>query len=203
VHILTVRRILDRWGALKGSELDHGWRHLYRLFSYGLDRSAPNLTATVLSHYRVRPTLSETHLLTLLGIALKATIPQSFESIAEGGSLGTRLETLEEILDRNRAKITEIIRRRQNSFTSARRFLVTQVLLSAYFAREDMQEVRFADFGTGLGILPRQLNAPEQYETFAADLIWPNGIPSFRQIPLAERLGVDRGPMPDLSWVRC
>jgi hypothetical protein len=181
---------------------DHGWRDLYRLFSYGLDRSAPNLTATVLSHYRARPTLSETHLLTLLGIALKAIVPQSFESIAEGSSLVARLEALEEILDRNGTGISEIIGRRQNSFTSARRFLVTQVLLSAYFAREDPWEVRFADFGTGLGVLPRQLNAPEQYEAFAADLIWPNGIPSFRQIPLAERLGVDRGPLPDLSWVR-
>ena len=180
---------------------DHGWRELYRLFSYGLDLSAPNLTATVLSHYRARPTLSETHLLTLLGIALKATAPKPFESILAGRSLEFRLKVLEETLHQNRTRIAEIIRSRQNSFTSARRFLVPQILLSAYFVREEIQEVRFADFGTGLGILPRQLNAPEQYQAFAADPIWPDGVPSFRQIPLSARLAVDRGPMPDLRWV--
>jgi hypothetical protein len=180
---------------------DHGWRDLYRVFSHGLDRSAPNLTATVLAHHSARPTSSETHLLTLLGIALKEIAPGPFESIISGGSDNFRLDALEEALDHHRTGISEIIRSRQNSFTSARRFLVPQVLLSAYFARQDGQEARFADFGTGLGILPRQLNSPEQYGAFAADLVWPNGVPAFRQIPLARRLGVDRGPMPDLNWV--
>lgn len=180
---------------------DHGWRELYRLFSYGLDRSAPNLTATALSHHRARPTLSETHLLTLLGIAFKTIAPQSVEFILERRSPELRLKALEEIIERNHVQISKVIRNRQNSFTSARRFLVPQVLLGAYFAREGIEEVRFADFGTGLGILPRQLNAPEQYKEFSSDLIWPNGVPSFRPIPLSVRLGVDRGPMPDLSWV--
>jgi hypothetical protein len=180
---------------------DHGWRDLYRLFSHGLDRSAPNLTATVLAHHRARPTLSETHLLTLLGIALKAIAPEPFESIVAGSSVDSRLNALEETIYQNRSGIAEIISSRQNSFTSTRRFLVPQVLLSAYFARQDGQEVRFADFGTGLGILPRQLNAPEQYEAFAGDLVWPNGVPSFRRIPLSARMGVDQGPMPDLNWV--
>lgn len=61
--------------------------------------------------------------------------------------------------------------------------------------------MRFADFGTGLGILPRQLNAAGQYEAFAANLVWPQGMPRFRPIPLAARHGVDRGPLPDLEWV--
>ena len=180
---------------------DHGWRDLYRLFNYGLDRSAPNLTSAVLSHHRARPTLSATHLLTLLGIALKVIVTQPFESAFADRSLESRLDVLEETIGRNRAAISEIINGRQNSFTSARRFLVPQVLLSAYFARADIQEARFADFGTGLGTLPRQLNSPEQYKAFSADLVWPKGVPSFRKIPLSARLGVDRGPMPDLNWV--
>jgi hypothetical protein len=180
---------------------DHGWRDLYRVFSHGLDRSAPNLTATVLAHHSARPTSSATHLLTLLGIALKESAPGSFESIISDRSAEFRLDALEEALSHHQAEISEIITRRQNSFTSARRFLVPQVLLSAYFAQQDGQEARFADFGTGLGILPRQLNSPEQYGAYASDLVWPNGVPSFRQIPLAARLGVDRGPMPDLNWV--
>lgn len=140
-------------------------------------------------------------MLTLLGIALKEVAPREFELIFSGGSADFRLQTLEETLDRHRVGIAEIIRSRQNSFTSARRFLIPQVVFGAYFARQDGQEARFADFGTGLGILPRQLNSPEQYGAFAADLVWPNGVPAFRRIPLAARLGVDRGPMPDLNWV--
>jgi hypothetical protein len=180
---------------------DHGWRDLYRVFSYGLDRSAPNLTATVLAHHTARPASSETHLLTLLGIALKEIAPEPFDSIVSGSNANVRLASLEETLYQYGAGISEIIRSRQNSFTSARRFLVPQVILSAFFARQDGQEARFADFGTGLGVLPRQLNSAEQYGEFAADLVWPNGVPAFRRIPLAARFGVDRGPMPDLNWV--
>jgi hypothetical protein len=180
---------------------DHGWRALYRLFSHGLDKSAPNLTATILAQRAARPTLSATHLLTLLGIALKAAAPEPFEAIAVDSPVEVRLGILEEVLDQHSTGITEIIKTRQNSFTSARRFLVPQVLLAAYFAQSNQQQVRFADFGTGLGILPRQLNAVGQYDAFAPDLIWPQGMPHFRPIPLATRLGVDRGPLPDLEWV--
>lgn len=108
---------------------------------------------------------------------------------------------LEELLDLQRTGISEIVNTRQNSFTSARRFLIPQVLLSAFFAQQNGLEARFADFGTGLGILPRQLNVVSQYESFAHDLIWPDGTPAFRTIPLATRQGVDRGPLPDLEWV--
>jgi hypothetical protein len=200
-HVLILEAFRNAASGLAEHPQDHGWRDLYRVFSDGLDRSAPNLTATVLAHHSARPTSSETHLLTLLGIALKEIAPDTFESIVSGSSANVRLAALEETLDNYGAGISEIIRSRQNSFTSARRFLVPQVILSAYFAQQDGQEARFADFGTGLGILPRQLNSPEQYGEFAADLVWPNGVPAFRQIPLAARFGVDRGPMPDLNWV--
>jgi hypothetical protein len=199
VQILEEFRIAAR--GLGQHPQDHGWRDLYRLFSHGLDRSAPNLAATVMSHYRARPTLSATHLLTLLGIAIKTVAPEDFESIYVATDTASRLDILEGILKQYLREISAIIESRQNSFTSARRFLVPQVLLGAYFSREDVQEVRFADFGTGLGILPRQLNAFGQYDAFAADLVWPSGVPSFQTIPFSERLGVDRGPMPDLNWV--
>jgi hypothetical protein len=199
--VLILEAFQNAASGLAEHPQDHGWRDLYRVFSDGLDRSAPNLTATVLDHHSARPASSETHLLTLLGIALKEVAPGPFESIVSGSSANVRLAMLEKALGRYRAGISEIIRSRQNSFTSARRFLVPQVILSAYFAQQGGQEARFADFGTGLGILPRQLNSPEQYGEFAADLVWPQGVPTFRPIPLAARFGVDRGPMPDLNWV--
>jgi hypothetical protein len=180
---------------------DHGWRDLYRLFSYGLNRSAPNLTTLTLAEARARPALSATHLITLLGIALKIIASDSFDTIAIDGPMDVRLHALESILDRHRDLISTIVRTRQNSFTSVRRFLVPQVILSSYFSSLNGCQAVFADFGTGLGVLPRQLNSRHQYNTFANDLIWPDGIPTFRTIPLASRLGVDKGPLPDLDWV--
>ena len=76
-----------------------------------------------------------------------------------------------------------------------------QVILGAYFGNVNGTGLRFADLGTGLGILPRQLNSRAQYETFAADLHWPSGIPEFRPLPLAVAYGIDRGPWPDGDWV--
>jgi hypothetical protein len=55
VPILEDFRIAAR--GLGEHPQDHGWRDLYRLFSHGLDGSAPNLTATVMSHHSARPTL--------------------------------------------------------------------------------------------------------------------------------------------------
>jgi hypothetical protein len=141
-------------------------------------------------------------LLTLLGIALKVTAPGSFEEISVDSPAGGRLSTLEDMLKEHAIQIGSIVGQRQNSFTAARRFLLPQVILGAYFSAQPEYDAIFADLGTGLGILPRQLNSPQQYESFARDLIWPNGTPAFRKISLAARLGVDRGPLPDLPWVR-
>lgn len=181
---------------------DHGWRNLYLLFSYGLTNSAPNLTSTVLAHHQARPTLSATHLLALLGIALKVVAPGAIEEVFAGEAVEARLGTLEDMIGEHGPQIGAIVAQRQNSFTAVRRFLLPQVILGAYFAARPDCDATFADLGTGLGILPRQLDSPQQYESFARDLIWPNGTPAFRQISLAARLGVDRGPFPDLPWVR-
>jgi hypothetical protein len=140
-------------------------------------------------------------LLALLGIALKVADPGSFEEFSVDRPVERRLGALEHVIEERRSQIGAIISQRQNSFTAARRFLLPQVILGAYFSARPEYDATFADLGTGLGILPRQLDSPQQYESFARDLIWPNGTPAFRKISLAARLGVDRDPLPDLSWV--
>jgi hypothetical protein len=178
---------------------DHGWRHLYRLFDYGLGEAAPHLEQALLQCYNAR-SLSATHLLTMLGIALKLEADDQFDYLISAEPVGARLIMLENILSRNAPKIEKILISRQNSFTCARRFLVSRVILSAIFSGHDTK-LRFADLGTGLGVMPRQLNSRSQYDAFSDDLVWPGGIPEFRELAMASIFGVDRGPMPDLRWV--
>jgi hypothetical protein len=179
---------------------DHGWRNLYRLFAKALENRAPCITDLVADHFSTHPRTSHSHFVTLLGIAIKTCAQDSFQNLTADLPDSRRLATLERILGEKAETIREILKTRRNSFTGARRFLVPQVLLSAYFAGRG-HAVRFADLGTGLGIMPRQLNSRMLYESFSADLTWPDGIPEFRLIPLVARFGVDRGPMPDLDWV--
>jgi hypothetical protein len=179
---------------------DHGWRNLYRLFAEGLKSRAPGITAIVLDHFSAHPQTSCPHFVSLLGIAVKAITQDGFPVLAVDLPDDHRLAVLERLLIDNRNRIREILSTRRNSFTGARRFLVPQVLLGAYFAG-GRYTVRFADLGTGLGIMPRQLNSRVLYRRFSVDLKWPEGFPEFRRIPLATRFGVDRGPMPDLNWV--
>jgi hypothetical protein len=181
---------------------DHGWRDLYGLFAYGLERSAARLQKTLSDSYHARPT-SATHLLTLLGIALQFEAPSAFiQLLADDNSYETRLSVLEGTLERHSRAISRILLTRQNSFSCARRYLVTQVFLSAYFGGILPGDLNFADLGTGIGILPKELNSPQAYRGFASDLLWPGGIPEFRKLRLASIYGIDRGPMPDLAWVR-
>jgi hypothetical protein len=182
---------------------DHGWRTLYRLFAYGLARpdAAPNL-AEIAATARVRhPYHSAVHLVTLLGIAVNLLAGSASADLLGDRPPAARLVALEDLLGRHRREIEQILTFRQNSFTAPRRFLMPQVLLAAYFAQQN-QPVRFADLGTGLGILPRQLNSKTLFERFSYDLAWPDGYPVYQPIPLEARYGVDRGPFPDLAWVR-
>lgn len=181
---------------------DLGWRELYRLFGYGLaDRAAPQLTQVVTTARATRPDGSDPHLVTMLGIAVKTVAGEAFPQLVGEAPAADRLALLERLLERHRPQIETLLSCRQNSFTGARRFLVPQVLLAAYFAG-DRPPARVADLGTGLGLLPRQLNAASQFDRFAPDLAWPGGQPAFRMVPLAARYGVDRPPLPDLAWVR-
>lgn len=182
---------------------DHGWRELYRLFAYGLEREVPELGDMIVTFRKERSECSFTHLLTLLGIAVKEVVPESFDALIDTvPPPSQRLDALETTLREKGREIAGILALRQNSFTAARRFLIVQIILGAYFQVTPSRRVNFADLGTGLGILPRQLNSWQLFERFTRDLRWNGKQPSFLPIPLAARFGVERGPRPDLRWVR-
>ncbi|MBL7258517.1 hypothetical protein [Paractinoplanes lichenicola] len=181
---------------------DHGWRELYRLFAYGLEQEAPDLGNTVTTSRKARSECSFTHLMTLLGIAVKKVGPASFDELVDARiPPAQRLAALEVTLRDKGGDITEILTSRQNSFTAARRVLVVQIILGAYFGGGRGNTVDFADLGTGLGVLPRQLNSQILFDRFSADLRWNGRQPLFQPIPFAARHGVDRGPRPDDQWV--
>lgn len=180
---------------------DHGWRELYRLIALGLRQDVPALVQT-LAHMRLaQPASSHVHLVTLLGIAIKRVDPAALAMMAGDTPIEGRLGVLIATLDTYAATMVEICTLRQNSFTGARRFLIPQALLGVYFGG-DRGACRFADLGSGLGLLPRQLNVAALYDRWGSDLVWPGGLPAFRTIPLEVRFAVDRAPMPDLEWVR-
>jgi hypothetical protein len=179
---------------------DHGWRTIYKLFDHALRNSSPQLERLLWGCYE-SGTTSPTHLLTLLGIAIKLEFPAEFKALAGESSYGHRTSRLEDLLAQHAALLSQVLMNRRNSFTCARRFLVTQVLLSACFPQSQGVPLNFADLGTGLGILPRQLNSSRLYERFCQDLAWPGGVPAFKHIPLSSVVAVDRGPLPSLDWV--
>ena len=192
------------WRAADGLGLhphDHGWRELYRLFAFGIASGAPLLCEAAVAGRHSRPAGSDTHLVTMLGIAVRRYVPELFAGELAVAPLPVRLDVLERGLHRRGDEVGQILRGRQNSFTGVRRFLVPQVIFGAYFA-DRPAPVRFADLGTGLGIMPRQLNCRQLFDRFVGDLAWPDGRPRYRGIPLATRHAVDRGPFPDLDWVR-
>jgi hypothetical protein len=179
---------------------DHGWRELFRLLDYGFQAASYPLRRTIRNSHAGRPTTGHAHLITVLAIAVKSVAPASLSELTGTAPAAARLSLLDAILVAHDEEIQRILSERQNSFTAARRFLLPQVILGARFSGA-CAPCRFADLGTGLGILPRQLNSRSLYERFAPDLRWPMGTPLFRPVPLEARFGVDRGPMPDLSWV--
>jgi hypothetical protein len=159
------------------------------------------LEKLVLEHHRIRRDSSATHLITLLGISLKLVAAELLDELRSAKKPESCVASLESTLAEHRETIDAILRSRRNSFTGARRFLAPQVLLGAYFAGAT-DAVDFADLGTGLGVLPRQLNARGLFDAFKAGLRWPEGTPAFRAIPFRSRFGVDHGPLPEIDWVR-
>ncbi|RJQ75766.1 hypothetical protein D5S17_20410 [Pseudonocardiaceae bacterium YIM PH 21723] len=139
----------------------------------------------------------------MIGIALKFNLPeQQFTGLVNSDSRAARLTLLDDAVQNHLAEIASTLASRQNSFTGARRFLVPQTILAACMSGYRGPAVNFADFGTGLGILPRQLNSVSMYERFAGDLRWPSGIPAFCPLPVGRKFGVDRAEFPSLKWVR-
>lgn len=195
----ALRRAAHRLGQ---HPQDHGWRELYRLFAHGLGSGrAPQLIDLAEFARAARPHDSDVHVITLLGIAVKSALSHTMPVLLSDRPYHDRLAVLEPHLEAARAQIEDVLASRNNSFTGVRRFLVPQVLLAARFA-DRSEAVRFADLGTGLGVLPRQLNCRHLFERFAPALEWPEGQPLFRAVPLEARFAVDRPPLPDLDWVR-
>lgn len=181
---------------------DHGWREFFRLIHRALDEPSPALREVIALSVAQQPSHAASHLINLLGIAIKSLDARRFDELSRPTDVPPRLAMLQELLQEHRAEVVAIISRRRNSFTATRRFLLPQVLLSAFFARHHVPDMCFADFGTGLGIMPRQLNSERLYSMFCTELSWPGGIPRFRTVPVRRTIGVDRGPLPDLAWVR-
>jgi hypothetical protein len=184
---------------------DHGWRAFFETIHLLLRNGSAPLLRILNESVSERPELASPHNAMLLGAALKSVV-DPFRSRSEIFDASVprhqRAGLLEEMMRQHEEVLTRILLLRQHSFTGVRRFLVPQVLFASYFARQGRGPVNFLDLGTGLGILPRQLNNRHVFERFCRDLIWPLGIPSFAAIPLGRRFGIDKAPLPDLEWVR-
>jgi hypothetical protein len=153
-------------------------------------------------HYESDPQGSSTHAVILIGIALKTCLKSyEFYSLMEPGATGSKLDKLERTINSNWDELRQIVTTRRNSFTSARRFLIAQVLLSAFFRKHTGVPCVLIDLGTGLGVMPRQINSRSSFEHFAPDLRWPEGIPTFQPFEVTQRFGVDRPPLPTMDWV--
>lgn len=181
---------------------DEGWRGLYRLIAAELADPGSPVTRALVEHFTSAPSGDPAHVISVLGFAIKQCAGQRFHEMLEGGHQAKRQAVLRDIVAEHAATVARVLSSRRNSFTSTRRFLVPQVIFSRYFGMLEA-EARLLDIGTGLGLLPRQINSRRCYETFAPSARWPsNTQPRYLDVPLAARLGIDRPPFPDLEWVR-
>jgi hypothetical protein len=194
-------------GQLRTHPQDHGWQQFFRAVDILLREQSPILLRVLQNCLTSRPQVSATHVVTLLAQATKMALHRDAPAIGSG--LGVESSTpfqfarrLERTLARHERLIAETLVLRQNSFTSARRFLLPQIVLSRYFRRLGLVDVNFLDIGTGLGLLPRQLDKQHIFERFSPDLLWPDGVSPFTPISIGKRFGADRAPLPDLEWVR-
>lgn len=184
---------------------DHGWRALFAAMDFLLHEGSVPLVRILDACAVARPKCSASHILTLLGMSLKAIAdnhPQAGAALFQSTTLRDHARVLEGILQDHEEVITQTLLTRQNSFTGVRRFLVPQVIFARYLRRCGVKRANLLDVGTGLGLLPRQLNSRTVFERFAPELVWPFGIPRFQTIPIGSRIGIDRSPLPDLQWVR-
>ncbi|WP_160573467.1 hypothetical protein [Actinomadura physcomitrii] len=181
---------------------DHGWRQFFRLVARDLSDPSSDLSSILERCALRQPAHSPGHLINLFGIALKSVAPEDFALLGAPASEVARAALLGRMAREHADGIATIVEQRRNSFTGARRFLVPQVILSACLPRHSRSGLCFADLGTGLGIMPKQINNEKLFTAFSADLPWPGGVPAYREAPIRRALAVDRGPFPDLHWVR-
>ncbi|NUR25404.1 MAG: hypothetical protein HOV83_06065, partial [Catenulispora sp.] len=154
--------------------------------------------------WATRPAISNPHLVTLLGIGIREISLRSLDvgRLFDGDEdRDKRAEILRKALADDADALTAVVSNSSNSFTGARRFLVPQLLIGEFAARRGLTDVRFLDLGTGIGLMPRQLNNKTVFDRFAADLSIPAQL-RYRPIPLSARHGIDMSPLPTLDWVR-
>jgi len=183
----------------------NGWSPLHRAVADVIRSGVSSFDNILMSLWETRPTITDAHAATLLLVSLHRL---SFEHshvrglFVEGQTPAVLTAMLPAVVESLAADVGALVGQRSNSFTGVRRFLVPQLLIGQWAAHQDIESVHFADLGTGLGLLPRQLNARDVFDRFAPDLEWEPHSLSYVPIPLASRLGVDAPPLPTLEWVR-
>ncbi|MCJ1676145.1 DUF2332 domain-containing protein [Streptomyces sp. APSN-46.1] len=200
---LLVRTLSDMQQHEQGN---HGWSVVHESIALlAGSGSAPAVDLLLESVRLTRPRMSTSHLITLIGIALRtvaAQDPRAEALFSPELPAAVRAKLLSETLKEHHDRITAVLTGRSNSFTGARRFLIPQLLLSSYAAHHAVDGIRLLDMGTGIGLLPRQLNNRVVFDRFAPDLEWSPQPPPYRTIPLVERHGIDAPPLPTLEWIR-
>ncbi len=178
---------------------DHGWRDIYSGLANAINEEPESLMVLVNSIPGVQD-LAPAYIIGLIAISLQ----QLWHSNGRGEDPAYRRLPGDEIIGlatEYRSELSSILAKYRNSFTGVRRFLVPQVLLAKHFARYGGELVNILDIGTGIGILPRQLDSQACFERFAGDLIWPAESPVFAKIGIGDRFGIELDPIPDLAWV--
>lgn len=178
---------------------DHGWREIYKQIAQTLSNNAQSLMDPVKSIPDVQ-SLAPAYVIGLVGISLQ----QLWQNHGHGRDPTHRQLPGAEIVNLatdRRVELSSILARHRNSFTGVRRFLVPQLLLATHFRLSSEEPISFLDIGTGIGVLPRQLDSPKCFRRFAADLTWPEGARDFSEIGIGARFGMELSPIPDLGWV--
>lgn len=180
---------------------DHGWREIYHQIARTLGSAAEAESLMIpVNNIPDVQSLAPAYVVGLVAISLQ----QLWQNHGQGKSpVHRRLPGVEivNVVTDHRIELGCILARHRNSFTSVRRFLVPQLLLARHFARSSPAPVSLLDIGTGIGVLPRQLDSPGCFERFAPDLSWPEGAPEFSEIGIGARFGMELSPIPELGWV--
>lgn len=182
----------------------HGWDALHTLLYDLMAAGDAALDSLLQRVWSERPHVSDAHLITLMSISVKSLVlrDEKLREIFDGTAPRLhRRELLAEIVAQNSDSIGSLLTDRSNSFTGARRFLLPQLVIGNYAARHNIDRVRLLDIGTGIGLLPRQLNNEEVFGRFAPGLRWSPAALPWVKIPLEVRAGIDSHPLPSLEWV--
>ncbi|MER6630240.1 hypothetical protein ABT301_18735 [Streptomyces sp. NPDC000987] len=184
---------------------NHGWSAFHECLAElaGSPDSAP-LDDLLSALWRGRPYISDTHAITLLGIAVRHLLRDEgpAEVFDPGLPLTRRVTSLARLFQERGDTVARLMESHSNSYTGARRFLLPQLVIGAFAEARGIRRVRLLDLGTSIGLLPRQLNNEVVFRRFAGDLRWNPAAPAFRPIPLELACGVDRAPLPTVEWVR-